>query len=317
MEAPDRKSQKEKSYNLLVWSALPANIRGMMLMGVFAGVVSLSHVLARDLSQNFHPTQIAFFRTIVPLVILTPILMRQGQGWWRTTRPGLQFLRGIVGGISMLTWFYALSVIQVADATALSFTVVIFASLGAVLFLKERLGKHRWTAIIIGIIGTFIILRPGFSGLNAGVIIALASSVLWAAALLVVKVLSRTDSPMTIVFYSSIYFSILAGVPATYYWTNPNPDQLNLLICMGVLATIAQLSMTGALKVAETTVIMPIDFTRLLWAAALGYIWFGEFPDFWTWIGGIIVFTSTIYITYRENHLAKNCQQENHQTERA
>ena len=109
---------------------------------------------------------------------------------------------------------------------------------------------------------------------------------------------------MTIVFYSSIYFSILAGVPAAYYWTNPSPEQLGLLICVGMLATIAQLSMTGALKVAETTAIMPIDFTRLLWAAALGYICFGEYPDIWTWIGGIIVFTSTVYITHRENQLA-------------
>ncbi len=249
--------------------------------------------------------QAAFFRTIVPLVILTPILMRQGPGWWRTTRPGLQFLRGLVGGISMLTWFYALALIPVGDATALSFTVVIFASMGAVVVLGERMGARRWAAIAVGIVGTLIILRPGADGLSVGALVVLVSSLFWAAALLTVKVLARTDSSITIVFYSSIYFTILAGIPAAYYWRTPDLEQFALMVSVGLLATVAQLAMTGALKIAETTAIMPMDFTRLLWAAGLGYIWFGEFPDLWTWTGGAIVFASTIYITYRENRAAK------------
>ncbi len=274
-------------------------------MAVFAGVVSLGHVIARHLSQDFHPMQAAFFRTIVPLVVLTPILMRQGPGWWRTTRPGLQFFRGLVGGISMLTWFYALALIPVGDATALSFTVVIFASMGAVVVLGERMGARRWAAIAVGIVGTLIILRPGTDGLSVGALVVLISSLFWAAALLTVKVLARTDSSITIVFYSSIYFTILAGIPAAYYWRTPDPEQFALFVSVGLLATVAQLAMTGALKIAETAAIMPMDFTRLLWAAGLGYIWFGEFPDLWTWAGGAIVFASTIYITYRENRAAK------------
>ena len=289
-----------------LWSSLPANTRGMILMAVFAGVVSLGHVIARDLTQNFHPMQVAFFRPVVPLIILAPILMRQGPGWWRTTRPGLQFVRGMVGGISMLTWFYALALIPVGDATALSFTVVIFTSIGAVIVLGERMGARRWAAIAIGVVGTLIILRPGADGLNSGALVALVSSVFWAAALLSVKVLSRTDSSITIVFYSSIYFTILAGLPAAYHWRQPDLYELGLLISVGLLATIAQLAMTGALKIAETTAVMPMDFTRLLWAAALGYVWFGEFPDLWTWVGGAVVFASTVYITYRENRAAKS-----------
>ena len=282
MNALYRGDRNSAATGVMLWSNLPANTRGMLLMAMFAGVVSLGHVIARHLSQDFHPMQAAFFRTIVPLVILTPILMRQGPGWWRTTRPGLQLLRGLVGGISMLTWFYALALIPVGDATALSFTVVIFASMGAV-----------------------IILRPGADGLSVGALVVLVSSLFWAAALLTVKVLARTDSSITIVFYSSIYFTILAGIPAAYYWRTPDLEQFALFVSVGLLATVAQLAMTGALKIAETTAIMPMDFTRLLWAAGLGYIWFGEFPDLWTWTGGAIVFASTIYITYRENRAAK------------
>ena len=308
MNALYRGDRNSAATGVMLWSNLPANTRGMLLMATFACVVSLGHVIARHLSQDFHPMQAAFFRTIVPLVILTPILMRQGPGWWRTTRPGLQFFRGLVGGISMLTWFYALALIPVGDATALSFTVVIFASMGAVVVLGERMGARRWVAIAVGIIGTLIILRPGADGLSVGALVVLVSSLFWAAALLTVKVLARTDSSITIVFYSSIYFTILAGVPAAYYWRAPDLEQFALLVSVGVLATLAQLAMTGALKIAETTAIMPMDFTRLLWAAGLGYIWFGEFPDLWTWTGGAIVFASTIYITYRENRAEKGDQ---------
>lgn len=286
-----------------LWYSLSSNTRGMLLMGLFAAVVSLGHVVARHLSQDLHPMQIAFFRTIVPLIVLVPMLMRDGPGWWRTSRPGLQFWRGMIGGIAMLTWFYSLYLIPVGDATALSFSVVLFTTVGAVLFLKETVGARRWAAIAIGLFGTLIILRPGTDAMNNGALVALVSSLFWAAALLIVKVLSRTDSPMTIVFYSSIYFTVLAGFPAIYYWICPTVTQLALLSSVGLCALAAQLAMTNALKIAETAAIMPIDFTRLIWAAALGFIWFGEFPDRWTWTGGTIVFASSVYITYRENRV--------------
>ena len=285
------------------WTRMPANLRGMLLMAVFACLVSLMHVIVRALSRDIHPMEIAFFRTSVPLLVILPMLMRQGRGWWRTTRPGLQMVRGLLGACAMVTWFYSLSQIPVGDATALSFSVVIFTSVGAVWCLGERMGLRRWSAIAIGLVGTLIILRPGTQTMEPGALIALVSSLFWAATLLVVKVLARTDSPLTIVFYSSIYFTVFAAVPAVYFWTWPTPDQLLLLVAVGLMATVAHLAMARALKEAETTAIMPVDFTRLIWAAAAGYLWFGEFPDLWTWVGGGVVFASTIYITYRESRV--------------
>jgi len=200
-----------------LWERLPPNTRGMLLMAVFACLVSLLHVIVRRLSQDLHPMEIAFFRTAVPLFILVPMLMRQGTGWWRTSRPGLQFIRGVLGGAAMVTWFYSLAMIPVGDATALSFSVVVFTSVGAVLFLSERMGLRRWAAVLIGLVGTLIMLRPGTQAMEPGAVVALASSLFWAATLLVVKVLTRTDSGMTIVFYSSMYFTAIAAVPAYYY----------------------------------------------------------------------------------------------------
>ena len=300
---PNQNSSQRNLRIAQTWHRLSPNARGMLLMAVFACLVALLHVIVRRLSQELHPMEIAFFRTIIPLVILVPMLMRQGEGWWRTTRPGLQFIRGILGGAAMVTWFYSLSMIPVGDATALSFSVVIFTSLGAVFFLREKMGPRRWMAVLIGLIGTLIILRPGTEAMQLGALVALASSVCWSATLLVVKVLTRTESGMTIVFYSSMYFTLFAAVPAYYYWIWPTPEQLALLILMGLMALVAHLAMARAMKEAEATAIMPVDFTRLLWAAAAGYLWFGEFPDFWTWAGGAVVFASTIYITYRESQI--------------
>ena len=152
-------------------------------------------------------------------------------------------------------------------------------------------------------LGTLIILRPGTDAISLGSIIAIISSFFWAAAILSSKILSRSDSSTTIVFYSSVTFTILTAGPAIYFWIWPTWEQLLLLFVVGLLAFIGQMSVTVAIREAETTAVMPIDFTRLVWASALGYIWFNEFPDFWTWIGGSIVFISTLYITYRESRL--------------
>jgi len=287
------------------WGRLPSNVRGMLLMALFACLVSVAPTMVRGLSSEIHSMEIALFRTVVPLFVVVPMLLRQasrtGEIWWRTTRPGLTLLRGLFGGLSMLAWFYTLSLIPVGDATALSFTVVIFASIGAVLFLGERVGLRRAIAIAIGIVGTLVILRPGAQAISLGAVTAIFASVTWAAALLTVKVLSRTDSPTTIVFYSSITFTALALGPAIYFWTWPDPYQLAMLVSIGLLTLAAQMCMTTAVRDAETTAIMPVDFTRLIWASVIGYLWFGEFPDLWTWIGGGIVFASTLYITYRES----------------
>ena len=287
-----------------LWNQFSPNFRGMLLMGISAVVVSISHTLVRGLSAEIHPMQIGLFRTVIPLFLLIPMLVRQGQQngeiWWRTNRPGLQLIRGVFGGLAMMTWFYALSKIPVGDATALSFTVVIFATVGAALILREQVGIHRWSAVAIGITGTMIILRPGIETISLGAIITIISSFFWAAALLSVKVLSRSDTSTTIVFYSSLTFTALTAGPAIYYWSWPTWEQSMLLCLVGFLAFVAQMCVTVAIHKAETTAVMPIDFTRLIWASALGYLWFGEFPDIWTWVGGCIVFTSTVYITYRE-----------------
>jgi drug/metabolite transporter (DMT)-like permease len=279
------------------------NFRGILFMLVGAVLISCLHALVRDMTQELHPFEVAFFRNLVVLIVLTPLVLRQDRDAWKSKRPDLQLMRGIVGLGAMLTWFYALSLVPVGDATALSFTVVLFTSLGAVFMLREKMGVRRWGALIVGFVGTAIILRPGFQEISAGYMWALASTVMWAWALLLVKVLVRYDSPVTIVFYSSVYFTPATFFIALFFWEWPTWPQLVEMIAIGLIAAAAHVSMAKAMQLGEATAVMPADFTRLLWAAGLGYVMFGEFPDLWTWVGGTVVFCSTLYITYRESRV--------------
>mgnify|MGYP003651903626 FL=1 len=279
------------------------NFRGILFMLLGAILISCLHALVRDMTQELHPFEVAFFRNVVALVVLTPLLLRQDRHAWKSKRPDLQLVRAVIGLGAMLSWFYALSLVPVGDATALSFTVVLYTSLGAVFLFGEKMGLRRWMALAVGFVGTAIILRPGFQEISPGYMWALGSTVLWAGALLMVKILVRYDSPVTIVFYSSVYFTPVTLLFAVFVWEWPTWAQFGELVAIGLLATGAHLSMAKAMQLGETTAVMPADFTRLLWAAALGYVMFGEFPDMWTWIGGTVVFCSTLYITYRESRV--------------
>ncbi len=286
-------------------AARKAAIQGATMMAAAALIISLMHVLVRDLSQDVHPIVIAFVRNIVGLTMLLPFLLRQDRSHWRSKQPKLQLIRGFIGTCALLSWFMSLSLLPVADATAISFVTVLFITAGAALVLREKVGIRRWTAIMVGFVGTLIIIRPGAGVFDAGALLVLASTVFWAASILCVKVLSRTDSSVTMVFYANVYLTLFSVIPAVYFWVWPTWEQVGLMIVIGVMATIGHLLMAQSLKITDATVVAPADYTRLIWTAAAGYVMFGEFPDVWTWVGGTIIFLSTIYITFRESQQKK------------
>jgi drug/metabolite transporter (DMT)-like permease len=281
-------------------SGLSGNLRGLLYMFGAVMIISVMHVTVRYVSAELHPFEIVFMRSFFGLIAIAPILARQGRSALRTSRPGLQAVRGMIGICALTTWFYSLSLMPVGDATALSFTAIIFTTIGAIVVLKERVGIRRWMAIFVGLAGTLIILRPGLQVIAPGALLVLVSTVLWASSLICVKVLTRTESSVTVVFYSLIYFTVFSAIPAAMVWQWPTMPQLGWLVLIGVLSTLGHLCLTQSLKEAEAGVVMPMDYLRLIWAAGIGFLVFGEFPDIWTWVGGGVIFASTIYITYRE-----------------
>ena len=246
----------------------------------------------------------AFFRNLFGFLALLPILARRGPAVLRTSRLPLHALRSVLGLVSMLLFFSALQRTGLPKVTAMSFTAPLFATAGAVLFLRERIHARRMAALLIGFAGTVVVMRPE-TGIDAGVVMVLVSSALWAVALLTIKALSHTESSFQVTFYTGLFMAPLSFFPAAFAWSWPTAREYVWLALMGTVGTISQLIMTQAFREADATAVLPIDFTRLLWASLFGMLVFGEAPELATLAGGTLIFVSTTYITLREARLAR------------
>jgi drug/metabolite transporter (DMT)-like permease len=275
-------------------------LRGVALMFVSTFFFAAMHGSIRYVSATVHPFEIALFRNVFAMVVVLPWFWRYGIAPLRTRRFGLHALRALFNIMAMLSFFYALSVTPLSEVTALGFTAPIFATVLAALLLREVVRARRWCAIAIGFLGTLIILRPGFEAIGFGQMLVLFSSMIWACALLVIKTLGRTDSSVTIISYMALLMIPLSLVPALFVWRWPEPLEWCWLIGIGMLGGIAQFCMTEALRQADTAVVMPIDFFKLVWVTLIAWLAFAEHLDLYTWIGGAVIFASTLYIAYRE-----------------
>jgi drug/metabolite transporter (DMT)-like permease len=275
-------------------------LRGVGLMFISTFFFAAMHGSIRYVSATIHPFEIALFRNLFALIVVMPWFYRYGISTLRTQHFGLHALRALFNIMAMLSFFYALSITPLSEVTALGFTAPIFATVLAALVLREVVRARRWTAIAIGFLGTLIILRPGFEAIGTGQLLVLFSSMIWACALLVIKTLGRTDSSATIISYMALLMIPLSLVPALFVWQWPAGQEWGWLIAIGVLGGIGQFGMTEALRQADTAVVMPIDFFKLIWVAVIAYLAFAERPDLYTWIGGSVIFASTLYISYRE-----------------
>tara|TARA_Y100001960_G_C14623547_1_gene801939 strand:- start:12 stop:965 length:954 start_codon:yes stop_codon:yes gene_type:complete len=287
---------------------LTAATKGAILMIIASAFFSAMVGGIREVSSSIPAIETVFFRNLFGLIALTPLFFRHGLGILRTDRYGLLLVRACMALVFQVTWFYAVSVVPVADAVALSFTAPLFTTILAILVLKEVVRLRRWTATLVGFAGAILIIRPGFAELNPNLLIVIVSAAGMAAAFIIIKILSRTESSTTIVAYLNLFMVPAALIPALFVWQWPTVDEFMWLILVGVSGTCAHLAMTKAFAIAETTVIMPFDFTRLPFTALIGYIAFSEVPDIWTWIGAAIIFSSTFYIALREAQIEREAR---------
>lgn len=277
--------------------------RAVVLMLGATLMLALMHGLVRHLSTDMHPFMIVFFRNLFGLIAVLPLLMRAGLGTLKTQHPKLHLLRAIVGVVAMSGWFYALSKVPIANATALSFSTTIFATVSAWLFLGETLRWRRSAAIFVGLIGVFVVLRPSAEGFNIYALLVVATSIAWGLSLTIVKILSRTETPTSIVTWMGITLVFLSFWPALGVWDTPTAQQLVWLFFVGALATSGHLLMTTAIQMTDTSIVMSVDFTRLIWTAMIGAYFFNEVLDMWTFIGAGIIFLAGWYIVFRESRL--------------
>ncbi len=283
------------------------NIKGigwMLLSGfLFVGVTGIVRHLGTDMS----PIQAAFIRYAFGLVLVMPLLLRLGGGAWlfsggraRRRRLGLHALRGLIHGIGVMLWFYAMARIPIAEVTALGFIAPVFTTLGAALFLGERLRARRIGAVLVAFGGAMIILRPGFHEISAGALAQLAAAPLFAASFLIAKKLTETETSPSIVAHMAIFVTLALLPGAIVEWRTPTLEELGWLFLTAVFATLMHLAMTQAFRCAEISVVQPFTFLQLVWATLLGYYVFAERPEVWIWIGGAVIVGSATYIAHRE-----------------
>lgn len=277
-------------------------IKGPLFMLLSCALFSVMGGLIRYLSLNdIHPFMTAFIRTLVAVLFLIPTFSKVGIKGLKTDRLGLHCFRGVMSAIGVIASFYAVSVIPLAVSTSYSFAAPVFATILAVIFLKEKIRLPRITAVIIGFIGVLVLLRPGSAPFNSGVAAALIGAFTVAFTIICIRSLSQTDKPNVVAVYALLFTLPISFLVALTEWKIPEPEFWWAVIMVGFCAALAQYSIAKAFSQSETTAILPIDFTRLIFATTIGYIFFSEVPDFYTFFGASLILASAVYAAHRES----------------
>ena len=278
-------------------------VEAALLMIFTCACFSGMSAVIRDLSSELSPFQIAFFRNAIGLVFLLPVMWRLGFKIPRGPVLKSYGVRAAIGVCAMWTWYSALSFTPLAEAITLNFTVALWMIPVAILLLGERVGLRRWGATLVGFSGVLIVMQPGSEMVSLGSFLAIFAALLFAISMALVRILARTERPIAIVFYMNVIMTPFSLGPAIYFWETPELPQWGWLFFIGLIATVAHFGMARALSIVEASSVVPLDFTRLPFAAAIGYFAFGEVPSVWIWPGAALIMASAIYIARREARL--------------
>ena len=286
-------------------AGLPAVLRVVFWMTTAAAGYAGMIAIVKYLSAEIDVYVLLFWRYFMALALFSPWFLRAGVGALRTRRLGLHLGRAVLMVVHGGTLLVAVLMIPLAEATSLIFTTPLFATLLAALLLREQVGPRRWLALGVGFAGVLVILRPGVAAFDPAAGLVLISALTGAGVVVVGKVLLRTDGAETTVFYLTLFSAPFALVVAALNWQWPTLAQIPWLLGLGLVANTYIYSMTRALKIAETSLVMPFDFLRMPAAALAGYLFFAEMLHPWAWLGAAIIFASSLYIANRELRTAR------------
>ena len=265
-------------------------------------------VSARELSIELNALQILVWRSLTAALIMSLVLCFAGWGQIRTKRLGMQVSRGAIHFVAQYGWFFGITMIPLADVFALEFTAPIWTVIFAVLFLGERVSFGRLAGVAIGFFGILIVLRPGVEVIEPAAVIVLISAALYAVAYVMVKTLTKTDSPLCIMFYMSLVQLALAAVVSAADWTAPSNITLwAWVLAVGISSLTAHYCLAQALMRSDASTIMPIDFCRLPIIMLVAFCFYGELIDIWVLVGAlVIVIGNSLNISQNSDDLSKN-----------
>ncbi len=279
--------------------AAPLHAAGLMLAAtVMFGFMTVAIRLA---TQELHAFEVAFFRNFFGLLFALPLLLKHGPGLLQTRKLPLYFARCVIGLMSMLAGFWAISQLPLAQAVSLSYSTPLFVTIGAVFALGETVRARRWTAVIIGFLGVMLIVRPGFVALTPGVLAALLGAVFSACTAISIKFLSRTERPDAIVLMTTLLWVPLSLPTALWVWEWPSAAGWLWVATTGALGTAGHMLWTRAFRIGEISALTPISFMQLPIVVVAGFLLFGESVDRWTIAGALVIFGANAYIAQRES----------------
>lgn len=279
---------------------LPDNLKGAVTLMAAALGFALMIALIKLVGQRLPVVQILLVRQAGMVLILLPALAAGFPDALKTGRPGLQLARIALALVAMMCGFTAVVNMPLADATALGFAKSFFVTIFAVLVLHETVGVHRWSAVALGFVGVLVMMRPGTEGFSVYGFMAVTGAAAAGAVMVIIRLLSRTESTRTILTYQAIGVGLVMIVPAWMYWVAPTVTEWALLAGIGVVSYFAQKLNVMAYTWGEASMLASLDYVRLLYATVLGLLLFDQLPGASTWMGAAIIVLASIYTIYRE-----------------
>ena len=279
--------------------AIIFSLLGWMFLPVMDG-------FAKYLSDDLPILQITWARYFFTVAFVLPIMLLfyKKQLVW-SDKPKLQIFRGLILLSANICFFYAISVISLAKALTLAFIAPLIVTAFSPILLGEKVGFRRWTAVAVGFIGSLIVIRPGFLEFNLASMAALATGFFYGFYLIITRKLSTSDNPLLTLLITGMVGTLLVSLIIPFYWVKPSLNQWSLMAGIGVFACIGHLFLILSLKYADASKLAPLGYTEIIPNVIIGYYFFSELPDNWTYLGLFIIILSGLYISRREYHLSK------------
>jgi drug/metabolite transporter (DMT)-like permease len=283
---------------------LSANVRGALWMLASAFTFTLMTTLIKYLGADYSAALQTFYRQVAACLVLLPIIARDPIGAFRTTRAGILLFRALAGTFGTILSFWVFQVMPLAEANALSFTRTLWIVPLAIFVLREYVGAWRIAATVVGFAGTLLMLQPALANDSPWpAAAALTSALLFSLTIAGMKVVTRDHGVMTLTVWSAFLGLVLATPLALLEWRWPTPGDLGLLAAMGVLGLINQYCYIKGMAIGDAAAMAPIDYSRLIFAVIIGFLFFHELPNLVTMLGAAVVIGSTLFITLREARL--------------
>ncbi len=279
----------------------------LMLCGMF--LFSATDMVAKLLTDTFHPVQIIWFRQMGLFCGVVAMLCFRGLSILHTKQPKLQVLRGVLVVFSSVLFVFAVQHVALADAVAASFVAPFFLTIAGAILLKEPVGIRRWSAVAIGFIGAIVVVRPGMGSIHPAAMLVVLAAAFYATRQVIGRLLADTDKTLTTVAYTAIVSSLLISVPLPFVWQTPTlGTEWALLFAIAVAGAGGEVLVIKSLEVAEAAVVAPVHYTLIIWGTIYGYFVFNQLPDRWTLIGTAIIVCAGIYTLHRDRIHAQKKQ---------